>query len=754
MKTILLASAVFVTGAVGVVGLSMDLGRAFPVASHFPEIAAQKGGRLLSGDPAVASGEAPLLLKTARFVVIAQAQAQDQDQAQAQTPSPSQPRTTGDGAPATEPAAGNAVTSPPVVDESALRYFAARGDTARLNAEIARLRALYPTWTPPEDPLAVPENTDRALEEMWALYSQSRFADLRTAIAARKAREPDWVPPKDLIDRMEVAEKRAELVAASTARRDEDVVRIGAETPSLLTCSDADVLWRVAESFGRLGRLQRARDAYDYMLENCGDAPIRVATVQKAAEVLSYADMQELLTRERTLSDGGREFDPIRPDLARRFLAEAGTDQTITVAPAYLRIVEQSLAEGGLATDALLLGWYHLRRDEMAAAEPFFRKARAAADSASASQGLALVLLSRRMPVEAEAVMYDWRDASDDARATYLAATATLLGLNPPPVIAQPVLGRIARATLDARDPRTAEQFGWYALAMNQPKTASEWFEQALVWRADSEPAAYGLAVARLRLDDRLGLAALKRDWAARSTRIDELGTRPAADEAQTKSARDPLTARAVADETPRMPSGRGVRLAEAAVDTEASAEPARGARRAAAGRRACRTTQDAVGLPPAQALVLGWCLMDIDRPLEAAKAFEVALGGAGKTRSDAAYGQSLAYLRAGLTGEAGVAATRARMDEGRRAELQAALLADRAISSFRAGRYRETILFLDQRTQFRPEPTNLMVLRAFALKNLGQRLDARRMFEALGETGERDAIRQLADIRSEERRW
>src|SRR3954463_7149691 len=39
----------------------------------------------------------------------------------------------------------------PQVDESALRYFAAQGDTRRVDAEIARLRALYPNWSPPTD---------------------------------------------------------------------------------------------------------------------------------------------------------------------------------------------------------------------------------------------------------------------------------------------------------------------------------------------------------------------------------------------------------------------------------------------------------------------------------------------------------------------------------------------------------------------------------------------------------------------------
>ena len=63
---------------------------------------------------------------------------------------------------------------PPAVDESALRYFASKGDTARLQAEISRLRALYPDWTPPKDPLAVPRNKDDGLEAMWRLYAEGR----------------------------------------------------------------------------------------------------------------------------------------------------------------------------------------------------------------------------------------------------------------------------------------------------------------------------------------------------------------------------------------------------------------------------------------------------------------------------------------------------------------------------------------------------------------------------------------------------
>ena len=84
--------------------------------------------------------------------------------------------------------AGPAVDADVEVDETALRYFAAQGDTARLAAEIARLRQLYPNWTPPTDPLAVPLNSDRQLENMWELYAAGRLSEVRRAIVDCAAR--------------------------------------------------------------------------------------------------------------------------------------------------------------------------------------------------------------------------------------------------------------------------------------------------------------------------------------------------------------------------------------------------------------------------------------------------------------------------------------------------------------------------------------------------------------------------------------
>ncbi|MBZ9792924.1 cellulose synthase [Rhizobium sp. 3T7] len=654
------------------------------------------------------------------------------------------------------PASQPAKPAQPKVDESALRYFASRGDKARLQAEIARLQALYPNWVPPADPLAVPQSGDRQLEQMWQLYSEGRYAELRKAIADRQASEPGWQPPPDLLDRLDVAEARARLVNASDLKQYATVVQIGANTPSLLTCSDIDVLWRVAEAFARTDRAPRARDAYVYILKNCTNPQERLATIQKASALLSYATMQDLLALERPDGNGGREFDSIRNDLARRFVAAGNDDPDLNVAPAYLSIVQRLAETEGLASDALLLGWYQLRRKNYADAEKWFRAAHNKEDTAIASQGLALVLIAGKKPQEAEDVMYKWRGTSKDATATYLAATANLMALQPPANLSEEVLSRIAAEVIAQKYVPTAQQFGWFARTLNQPQTAARWFETALRWKPDDEPSAYGLAITREQLHDRAGVAEIQRLWAGKSERIAQLG-----ETTDRQATQPPLPAPGQAvpqgavappPETVRAPAER-IESVRPPARVEASRQPAMQTvtvPRSARQVRGCTTTINAQLLDPETALSRGWCLMDLNRPMEAVKAFEAALASPKrKTREDAAYGQSLAYLRAGLSNNAAVAATRAPQTQQRAAELQVAILADRALAAFGAKRYREALIFLDQRAQLQQEPIDLMVLRGYAYLSMKMYGDAERIFTAAAATGSKDANRGLADLKA-----
>ena len=305
----------------------------------------------------------------------------------------------------------------PQVDETALRYFASKGDTRRLEAEIARLKALYPQWTPPENPLAPVQAGDPQLDRMWKLYSEGKLAEVRKAIADRQAAQPGWQAPPDLLARLAVAEAREQLVNASDLKQYDAVIRIGSANSSLLTCGDVDVLWRVAEAFAQTDRKDRARDAYLYVLEQLHETRgTRRDHPEGAAAAVATGSRPASRHRAEDTPTARASSRAIRDDIARQSLANGDADPKLVVAPADIATVQALADQGGLASDDLLLGWYYVRRENPKEAENWFRKAHDKENNAAASQGLALALIQQDRPADAEDILYPWRDTSDDVR--------------------------------------------------------------------------------------------------------------------------------------------------------------------------------------------------------------------------------------------------------------------------------------------------------------------------------------------------
>ncbi len=620
------------------------------------------------------------------------------DAADATTTSPA--TSTPEPAPATTNAA--AQTIPPNVDESALRYFARMGDTVRLRAEIARLQALYPDWVPPADPLAIPVQTDTLLDSMWQLYSEGRYAEVEAAIADRQRNEPGWQPPDLLVQLLALGEARQRIIAASDARQWATVVQIAAATPQLLNCSEIDVMWRLAEAFVRTDRPNRALDDYAYLLQYCSNTDERYATMQKALALLGPDLIFPLWQFERNGADGQPEFEALRTDAARQAVANAAEDPTFILSTEDRQRIETAAADEADVDDATLLGWYYYGRDLYTDAEHWFRIAWQREENADNAQGLALALIGLNRPGDAEAIAYDWRDSSDDMKAVYLAAVGNLLAEIPPPNLTAAVLSRMIGVIGQARDTTTARLIGWYAYSLQQVTTAQQWFQTVLSWDPNDEEAAYGLAVSLQRLGDTAGLAAILQQWGGRSARIQALG-----------------------------PNG--------AVRTETNAVAETG----------CTRTVDPSTLSGATALTRGWCLMDLDRPVEAAAAFEVALAKvSASSKSDAAYGLTLAYLAAGLTDRAAIAATQADQTPARSLELVSAIYAQRATSAYSDGRYREAVDWLDQRSALGVgEQNDLMMVRGYSYLYLGLFAAARQVFTAVAATGFPDAADGLAEV-------
>ncbi|MBD2748484.1 tetratricopeptide repeat protein [Microvirga sp. BT688] len=630
----------------------------------------------------------------------------------------------------------------PQVDESALRYFASQGDTRRVNAEIARLRALYPNWTPPSDLSQLSAGgsapPDPLLERLWNLYREDRIAEVRAAIAERQAADTNWKPPEELVTALETVEARRRLVNASDSGQWQTVLSVATESPSLLTCTNVDVLWRVAEAFARTDQPIRTRDVYTYLLTNCANPAERLATLQKALTLLPEQQVADLLQFERRTGESPDDFSSIRDELARRRVERASLDSKMTASAEDLAAVERLIRNTNEAGPVLILGWYNYHHGNPARALELFKTALDRNGGAKAAEGYAMSLRALERLTDAEAFAYEWRERAPENMKIYLDVATALLSQDPAPRLDARVVARIVPVVTAQRFPDGAQALGWYSYNTQQIRTARDWFRTALGWRPEDEPSAYGLALSTQRLNERAAFNAVVSQWRGRSERIADLadGTNPGSGR---RSA--PVQPRAEMETAPRPAAARQVAVERIEVEqplarTEEGVRLRQTQARSTLGR-GCAMTRNPTGLSGDAALTRGWCLMEINRPLEAVAAFDQAIAtGSGRTREEAAYGKSLAYLRKNLTSEAAIAAAEAPQTRSRQVELGASILTQRALAAYRDKRYVETLLALSERARLVPEQNDLLLIRGWSYFNLGRYKDAEQVFRAVQRTG------------------
>lgn len=614
----------------------------------------------------------------------------------------------------------------PVIDESAIRYFARQGDERRLQAEIARLSALYPGWTPPADPLAIDSGFDEQLQAMWDLYGQGDLEGVRSAIEARRDSTPEWRPPQELLDALASGSAAAEMRGAAAVQDYPTFIRLAANHSDLLTCANVDLIWSLAEAFVDTGKEERGLDAYRFVLENCTDPALRLATMQKAGTMLAVADIETLFALER---DG--EFGPVRLDRARAAVADYLNGVVRQIDAESLAILEESVEASRSADDLRLLGYYELRRNQSRRARDFFAKALEIDEGEASVSALALALAQMRDLERAEELLSEHRYDTPQLESQYLSVANALLSGDPPRRLTTDTLERIIEAVNDAEDHVGAHALGWYAFNFGQTQTASRWFAKALEYYPDYEPAAYGLLVASQKLQDRNTVRDIIRRWGAVSPRIELFGKPGAPTEApEIMTVPDPDFLRPAVF---RMNAGAGFVLAAAQTPAHAKAFAQ------------CGTFLPPESLTPAQALPRAWCLMELERSAEAASNFERAiLSQSANTRTEAYYGLTLAYLRLGLIEEAAVSAAAMPQSAERVAEMQIALLGSTAVTYYGIGRYDEVLQLLDQRAMLAPEQNDLLTIRAWSYYHLGRLREAKQIFAAVAATGYQDAQRGL----------
>lgn len=592
------------------------------------------------------------------------------------------------------------------VDESALRYYAAQNNRERVEAEIRRLRTLHPGWNPPKD-LFTGAARANPNQDLWDLFAQDQLGALRSEIARRQAGDAAWQPPAELLEKIARKETRMRLIEASDAGRSAEVIASVETDPLLLTVSDLDVLWRVAAAYAASGATGEAFDLYRLALA-AGDVATsdKRATAQKAVSVLPLSQSHRLLDELRQAAVPGLDVSDVERDLARRWASDyLELRQDVAPSQTMLDILARPEGSGAQADGEMintrLLAWLHRRAGRHGDALALFERASTTttgAAAADATLGRALSLAGLGRGAEAEQIARDNRKFSTALEDLFVGLVAEDLTSATPRPATDGRLEDFADAVRARQSAPGASALAWYAFALKQHQAAAAWFEMALAWGADDK-AAEGHVLATLGLGDKAAAAALLAAYTPRYPRLANLT----------------LTA-------PRT-SGGGRSGGGALAKAEK-------ARKAGDPSTCLRLAASIAGAEAA--LLKGWCLMDLNRPEEAALAFNAALSGDGKTSRDAAYGKSLAMLRVGRSFDAVEAAQSVSQPTERRQEVASAALAQAAASSFEAGNYAGTLAALDRRRLLVPEPRDLMLLRGWALIHTGQKTAAREVFTLL----------------------
>lgn len=393
----------------------------------------------------------------------------------------------------------NASKQPVEVDESALRYFASQGERNAVEAEIARLQELHPGWVPPDDLFAPPSLVNEG--PLWALYEAGDLERLDQEIDRLRGDYPEWTPPARLVELKQTAEMRSAVENSVAREHWQEVIDVATEHQILLSCGNIDLRWHFAEAHARLGKADLALSVYSDILEECEDEKHRLATAQKANELLPHDQKQGLakvidaidVDLAESLGENAGKTGRTLPEIQRLFSEKASAEDVAEAAPIIVRLADSEAAAKA--------GWLLFEEGDGSEARDWFERSLQWKVSKSAAEGFAL---TAERPEDLERLQELARNLSTIDE------------------LAREARSRIASEALAQEDPATAlvltEQSeapalmltrGWAYLQLQRPTEANLVFERILhsssSSRDERQEARYALARTSLALgaDDR-----------------------------------------------------------------------------------------------------------------------------------------------------------------------------------------------------------------------------------------------------------
>ncbi|PVH29750.1 hypothetical protein DDE20_06485 [Pararhodobacter oceanensis] len=238
------------------------------------------------------------------------------------------------------PVAGFAQTAEPGADDlRALIYYLDNDDQRSVQAEMRRLRAQFPRWTPPGDVnqlRAMATTASATVDErpIWARIERQDFAGARALIDEARARTPGWSPNAEMLRVIEINESQAAFDAAYASRDAAGALAAARRTPALMRCDRINNAWQLAELYEAGGAAQNALSTYRGVVQSCTRLSDVVPTLEKANEVASLDEITALIELARQTTPSSTNALNELEDRLRAGRGQSPTGRAASSAPA------------------------------------------------------------------------------------------------------------------------------------------------------------------------------------------------------------------------------------------------------------------------------------------------------------------------------------------------------------------------------------------------------------------------------------
>lgn len=210
---------------------------------------------------------------------------------------------------------------PGAQDLRALVYYLEHDDQRSVQAEMRRLRAQFPGWTPPTDLnqlLAVVQPTTASADVagIWARIERADYSGARALIDQTRASVPGWSPDAEMLRVLEMNESQQAFDAAVARRDHAAAIAAARRSPALMRCDRINNAWQLAEMYQAAGQTDSAVATYRGVLGSCTRINEVAPTLEKANDIASLEQLTTLFqTARSTAPANARALDELEARL-------------------------------------------------------------------------------------------------------------------------------------------------------------------------------------------------------------------------------------------------------------------------------------------------------------------------------------------------------------------------------------------------------------------------------------------------------